>query len=111
MTDQFFIKRNDRRESIERILRNSDGTICDLSTASGVKFIMKGKNGGTTVVNATAQIVNAAAGHVRYSWGAGDTGVAGTYDAEWQVTFNDNTKQTFPNDDNLVVYVLADLAD
>jgi len=108
MIDEFFIKRNDRRETLERILKGSTGAIVDISGAA-VKFIMRETLTGVIKINSVATIVGAGTdGHVRYSWAAGDTDTAGLYDAEWQVTFADGTPQTFPNDGYLVVHILPD---
>jgi len=104
----FLIKRGDRREPIERVLRGSDGNPVDLTGAS-VRFIMKTLE-GVVKVDAGATIVGTpSAGRVRYSWGATDTDTAGPFRAEFEVTFGDGTKQTFPNKDFIAVLVVEDL--
>lgn len=111
MSDFFYIKKGDRRESLERILKGSNGLPVDLTAASSVKFFMKAIKTGVVKINSAAQIVAPTTdGHVRYNWGASDTDTAGTYDAEWEVLFGDGTKQSFPNDDNLVINILPDIA-
>lgn len=106
----FTIKRNDRREPIVRTLKGSNGLPVDLSSASAVKFIMISLADGSTKVNAAAIIINPATnGQVQYNWAAGDTDTAGYYSAEWEVTYQDTTKQSFPNDGKLIIHVNADL--
>jgi hypothetical protein len=69
----------------------------DLTTATGVKFIMKADQGNTIKVNAAATIVTPRPGVVRYDWLAADTDVAGSYQAEWEVTWAGGKTQTFPD--------------
>jgi hypothetical protein len=104
----FLIKQGDRREPIERVLRGSDGNPVDLTGAS-VRFIMTTAE-GVVKVDAGATIVGTpTAGRARYSWGVNDTDTIGSFRAEYEVTFGDGTKQTFPNKDYIVVIVVADL--
>lgn len=106
--DRFYIKQGDRREPVDRILLGSDGNPVNLTGAS-VKFLMRDE-AGTVVVNAAAAIVGTATdGRVRYSWAANDTATAGHFLAEFEVTFSDTTKQSFPNDGYLEVYVTDDI--
>lgn len=102
------VKRGDRHPHIDATLLNPDGTAVDLSGAS-VKFLMRSVLGGVLKVNASATVVDAAAGQVSYVWGATDTDTAGDYRAEFEVTFGDGTKLTVPNDSYLPVTVLEDL--
>src|SRR5687767_9479024 len=79
-------------------------------TGSTVRFIMEDASGVTTVDAAAAPDDQAAQpGWVQYAWSTGDTDTIGAYRAELEVTFPDGTIQTFPQDDYVRVYVLADL--
>lgn len=110
MADDFVIKKGDRREPIQRTLKGSDGNPVDLTTASSVKFLMRLLGSGTLKVNAAAAIVAPATnGVVRYNWGANDTDTSGVYEAEWEVTYGDATKQSFPNDHQIIVRIFDDL--
>lgn len=101
------LKRNDRQPPIEASLEQAAGTPINLTGAS-VKFIMR--NEATVKVNATATIIDANRGVVKYEWGLTDTDTAGTYQAEFEITFADGRKLTVPNDEYIVVVVLEDLA-
>lgn len=107
------VKANDRLPSVEATLGFAGGFIADLSTvpAGGVRFIMRDRSqpSGAPKVNAPAVVVDAARGSVRYDWAAGDTDTPGVYHAEWQVTYSDGRKQTFPTLTYHVITVLADL--
>lgn len=48
-------------------------------------------------------------GVVQYAWATGDTDTIGKYKGEFEVTFVGNLKQTFPNDDYLLIEIKADL--
>lgn len=104
----FIIKQNDRREPIERVLRGSDGNPVDLTGAT-VRFIMRATDGTIKVDNAATIVGTPTAGRARYSWGATDTNTVGTFEAEFEVTFGDGTKQTFPNRGYIAVAVVEDL--
>lgn len=62
-----------------------DGVAFDL-TSSTVRFKMRAANSSTLKVDASATIVTAAAGEVRYDWAALDVDTAGDYLAWWEVT-------------------------
>jgi hypothetical protein len=104
----FSIKTFDRLPSIQATL-SSAGAPIDLTTATTVTFIMRPAGGGAPKVNAAAAIVNAAGGVVRYDWAAIDTNTAGSYQAEWQITWSTGKKQTVPTLAYHTVDVLADL--
>jgi hypothetical protein len=95
MTD-FFIKRRDRVPSISATLIDSAGAPVDLTGAT-VKFVMSlSPGGGTPTLNVAAIMVSAPAGAVKYDWAVGDTAASGSYVAEWEVTYSNGKKQTFP---------------
>lgn len=66
----------------------------NLSTATGVRFQMRKSDDRRYTVNAAATVVNAALGQVKYSWGANDLAVPGTYDVQWEVTWSGGRIQT-----------------
>jgi len=104
--DSFTIKGGDRREPIQRTLRDSAGVVVSLAGAS-VKFRMRKKRGsaGAFKVDTTATIVDSPGGIVKYSWAAVDVDTPGSYRAWFEVTFSDTTKQTFPNEGHILVVV------
>lgn len=102
------VKRNDREPPVAATLK-ADGAAYDLTSCT-VKFIMRNKATGVVTVNASATILGALAGTVRYDWGASDTATAGAYDAEFEVTKPGGNKLTFPNGRHLEVMILEDLA-
>lgn len=104
----FTIKAHDRLPSIQTTL-SAGGVPVDLTTATGVTFIMAQTIGGSTKINAAAVVVNAAAGVVRYDWLSTDTDTPGSYNAEWEVTWPGPKQQTFPTASYHSISVLADL--
>lgn len=109
----FEMQRHDRLPSIQATLS------ADLTDAASVKFIMRKATAdyvpdftGAAKVNATATIVEPAAGIVRYDWLAIDTDTAGTYVGQWEVTWTAGSKpQTFPTRTYHTILVRADLDD
>jgi hypothetical protein len=89
----FTIKRNDRRPRY-RVNLTSDGVAVNLTTATGVKFLMK--QGTTLKVDGAAVVVDPLTGLVEYVWAAGDTDTAGEYNVEFEVDWG-GEKQTFPS--------------
>ena len=85
-----------------------DGSPVDLTGAS-VKFLMKK---GATLYEATASIVVAASGTVKFDvFGATPTfpTAAGDWEQEWEVTFTDSSKLTFPSGSYNTVTIMKDL--
>ena len=71
---------------------------------------MKEVGGSSLKVNATASIVGSASnGIVQYVWTSNDTNQAGSFNAEFEVTFADGSKETFPNEEFLTVVIKPDL--
>lgn len=75
---------------------------------STVRFRMKSRvaGAGHPPIDAPAQNLQSVDGNgritnkglVQYPWAAGETDLPGVYGVEWQVTFADGKKRTFPND-------------
>lgn len=72
-----------------------DGAAFDL-TGSTVKFKMRAVGSATLKVNATATVVSAAAGTVRYDWAAADVDTAGDFLGWWEVTLLSAKTQDHP---------------
>lgn len=103
----FRIKQNDTSPGLEAVLSNAGGTAINLN-GSSVRFHMR-RAGAAVVIDAAATIVTAAAGLVRYSWTAGDTDTAGSYQAEFEVTYADGSIESFPNTANLDIVIMEDV--
>ena len=104
----FTIKENDLLPEIQYQLQDSVGNI-DLTTATGVLFIMSIEKGTPNKVSAAATIVTPATGIVKYVWTGTDTDTPGDYQAEWEITFPGTKKLTVPNDGYISIEVMADL--
>jgi hypothetical protein len=107
----FYIGQGDRRPPLVRTLTDVDGVPVDLTAATSVRFHMwRASSSRALVIDAVAtkdpdQVTNP--GKVSYSWVAGDTGAAGTYLAEWEVTWSAGITETYPNHDDMVIEIKA----
>lgn len=103
------MKRGDLEPAIPSTLSTElDGVITPIDlTACTVKFIMKSRT--AVVISAAAVIVDAVNGKVRYDWIAGDTNIAGTYFAEWEITKPGSRPMTAPGEGFITVYINPDL--
>lgn len=108
MSLQFYIKQNDSSPIIRATLKGAGGASLNLSAAT-VSFRMQ-RSSGDTIVQGVAQIFDPAEGTVQYEWAAGDTSVAGSYLAEFEVTYADGKVETFPNLGNIQVNIAPELA-
>lgn len=100
----FTIKKNDTSPALEYTLSPA----VDLTGAS-VRFHMRSR-GGALKVDAAASITTPTPGIVQYDFLAVDTDTVGTYEAEFEVTYADNTIETFPNSGYLIVNISDDIA-
>lgn len=102
----FFLKRGDTSPAIRFALTPD----VDLTGATVVfTMVGPGLSGSTVVDREAAAIVQANPGIVQYDWQAGDTSTAGKFFAEFEVTYADNTVETYPNIDHITVRIFEDL--
>jgi len=115
MEASIFLKRNDLLPIVSAVLSDVNGPL-DLTTAD-VKFIWK--NLGTQKVRTGDAVVvgDPKTGRVSYTWAAGDTKDAGTYQCEFEVSYTVGTGQnevtttiTVPNTAYIVMVINEDLA-
>lgn len=103
------IKQGDTAPAVEGTVYERDGvTIQDLTGAT-VTFSMS-KNGSVKINNAVASVANAPAGLVQYSWAASDTDTPGDYDGEFRITFASGLIERVPNNKNLVIRIVKQVA-
>jgi hypothetical protein len=104
-----WVKQNDTRPPASTVLSRGT-TIVNLTTATSVTFKMRMNNSvGVLKVDSAAVVLDAIAGSVEYQWSVGDTDTKGTFAAEWEVLWNDGTKETFPTITADFVRIQADL--
>lgn len=106
MALKFFIKQNDTSPSLKATLLASNGLTQNLS-GSSVVFQMRNSESETYKINASASLYDAGNGIVEYEWQEGDTDTAGFYQAEFEVTYFDGKKETFPNVGNIYIEVVS----
>lgn len=109
MSQSFTIKRGDTSPGIEYALLPASISLVGAS----VRFQMRqGWGARETIVDEPATVVTATVTPtVQYAWQAGNTAVAGFYEAEFRVVYADNTVETFPNSGFIGVLVSDDVED
>jgi len=106
MTD-YSVKAGDAGTEIAATLKDSAGAV-DLTGAT-VAFAMADAQFRAAKVNAPASVVDAAAGKVSYQWQPGDLDTAGSYVAEFEVSFADGSVATFPSSGYVHIRIVEDL--
>lgn len=101
------LKRGDTRTAIRATLLEPSGSPANLTGAS-VRFLMADLRGQVRIDRA-AEVLDATGGVVRFVPEPGDTDVAGTYRAEFEVTFSDGRKESYPNTGYITVEIIPDL--
>jgi hypothetical protein len=116
----FWIKSYDSGPPIRATLEDGLGNRVDIA-GSTVLFVMRyirdpdtGRRPGPQLFAKPAnndQVGAETTGDVSYDWEEGDTDIPGGYYAEWEVTFSDDTVETFPNAGHVRVAVIEHLED
>ena len=103
----FSIKQNDTSPSLLATLKDANNAPVNISAAN-VRLHMKSID-GEVKIDSDMLIVNPVGGVVRYDWVVGDTDSFGTYYVEFEVTYADNSVETFPNTGNLPLVITREL--
>jgi len=106
MTEVTKVKRGDVGVIFADTLTEDDEAVN--LTGATVTFILR-LRGGTVPVTGTATIVDATGGTVSYATVAGNLDVAGLYNQEWEVTYGNGDKFTYPSDTWNPVRIVGDL--
>jgi len=104
----FYIKQNDTSPAMLATLQDADANAINL-TGTTVRFHMRQIGSKQILVDAPAVVVTPLEGLVRYDWIAADTANIGAYQAEFEVTYGDQTIETFPNDGYIRVEIIDDI--
>lgn len=106
----FVIRKGDLLPELQATLTDQSGEAVDLTNTTGVRFHLRSPSQSSAKVASPATVVTPADGIVRYVWSGTDTDTPGRYWAEFEVTFSDGRKQTFPNPGYLSVLITEQLA-
>lgn len=104
LNDEYFIKENDKGETIEAVLLGHDEEPVNLSGVEEVRFQM-GRRSEDSFVDHEAEIVDEDLGRVQYEWREGDTSKPQVYRGEFRLKFADGKIVTFPSDDWIKIVV------
>lgn len=100
----FNIKQNDTSPAILFALTPTSVSL----NAAAVRFRMRPVGQEAFALDEEAVIVTATVTPtVRYDWAAADTATPGFYEAEFVVTYSDNTVETFPNSEFITINIVG----
>lgn len=110
MANTIYIKKDDTAPDVQATLLDANDNPVDIQGAT-VRFIVA-QTSGTVLLDAPAtneQVSSQTRGQVSYNWQQGDTSAAGSFNAEWEVTYANGEWQTFPTQDYIKVQIVNDL--
>ncbi len=110
MASTFILKKHDTLPWLRATLL-TEGNAIDLTTADSVKFLAKqaDEKNNPKLMDKPAAITDAAAGSVQVVWGPADTDTAGTFNCEFEITWDPGYIQTIPNDGYFILVIHEDL--
>lgn len=109
MATDFELKQHDTLPEITGVCADALGNLPNLAGAT-VRFILTDKATGVKVIDTPAEVADIPTAAVKYAWVPGDTAVAGSYKAEFEVTYAGGLGvETFPNSKNLNIKIFPDL--
>ena len=105
----YTIKQNDTYPPLEAVLSDATGPI-DLTTSTTITMILKATTGAVVpYLTKLCSIVNAPGGRVRASWAPTDLDMAGTYNGEFEIIWDDSSVETVPNSGYFSLEIEPDL--
>ena len=104
----FRIKTNDTSPKLSVTLTDALGNPIGLAGCAA-RFHMKAFGASSLKIDEVVDIFDEDSGIVDYAWRVGDTDTAGTYYGEIEVTYADNTVETFPNNGYFTIIIKEDL--
>jgi hypothetical protein len=104
----FSIKKDSTSPALRATLQYDDCSVVNLTNAT-VRFHMRRFGQTATVVDAAATVVSVG-GVVEYQWAVGNTANIDSYEAEFEVTYADNTVEKFPSSGFISVEVTEAIA-
>lgn len=109
-SSSFYIKQNDTSPSLLAELQDSlTNQVINLLNVEG-SFHMWRLDTKEVVLKKPINVVSSGEGIIRYDWEQGDTAVPGLYQAEIQITYPDQTIESFPNDGYISVEIIEEIA-
>jgi hypothetical protein len=108
----FQIKKGDTSPALKAKLINPDGSPAALSLAEEVEFYLNDPKDNEKIsddLDGNVSILNASDGQVQYQWKDGQTDNVGQKEAEFVVTFENGTVQSYPNNGFLYINILKDV--
>ena len=105
---KFYIKQGDTKPDFEKVLRDDQGRYIDLSEVDTIAFKMNEFYKGTGKIDSAATFTKADHEAV-YEFQSGDTDTKGLYKAEFQLTYDDSSVRTIPQNTYYLIEVVEDL--
>jgi hypothetical protein len=105
----FVMKAGDTLPALAATLLDAHGDAVPLGQAA-VALHLRRVGETAVALDDAAEVVDAAAGQVRYVWPAPQSLPPGDYYGEWEVTFSDDAVERFPNDGFFTVHIQGNIA-
>lgn len=104
----FTITQNDTSPSLKATLKDGTGAVIDLTSAiCRIHVLALGET--VLKVNALTTINEPATGVVQYDWLPADTTDFGTFSIQFEVTYDNDAIETFPNSGSLPMIITKEL--
>lgn len=108
----FKITQNDTSPSLATTLL-AEGEPIDLSDATAVRFLMEDRYERLVIdddLSGSVRFLDASNGEVEYTFSASDTQTVGSYHAEFEVTYNNGSIETFPSNGKIDIEIVEEIA-